>query len=418
MNIKLNSFFTFFLLIATMLSAVAEKPNWNVKTASFFQSMTITGVVNVNGTTSNQNGLVLAAFNNNICCGLTELSRVEFNNTDMAFLMIHGNLDSALITFKVYIPDLDSIIDLNNTYKFKSNAIIGGVSNPYVWSKGEASSDASMLTFSLPGQLSVSTIKEDTILLTVSSFVDLKTLTPLFQASPAAKVYRNDSIQSSGIAIVDFTGSVIFTVVSENEKVNKDYVVKILVDSTYNQKVTLSNNTVEEDCKSNRFIGVLNAEGFSTHGGCKYTLSDHYADNRSFQIRNDSLFSAVTFSIGERDVFFVIVKSQDYNDESLEATFKIQVVLNSVLPHTYINENQISIYPTLVQNNVTLDFGSIATRKSWVSVYNMKGQLIKTAVKEAGISKLNLVSKTWKKGTYVVRSTFDGKCEIHRIVKL
>lgn len=417
MRISFKTLITITIWASSVLQLFSANPNWKVNKALFSQNMTITGVVNIYGSTYNRTGLIIAAFSNDICCGVSELSYLESSQTHLAFLMLHGNGDPDIITFKTYDPELDSIINLNNIINFKSNTIIGDPLNPYIWSKGLTSSDALMLSFSVPGQISTSVINDSSVIIKVSPTTNLNAVIPLFQASPAALVYKDSILQQSGNQSVDFSNNVTYTVVAENKTISRDYQIKLIVDSTFTSDLTLSNCLIEEDKNARTFVGTINRTTQTAYGGYSYSLSSRYSDNAYFMIKDDSLFSAVSFSINNREYYHISVKSIDYNGFVLEKTFEIQIVLNTSIAEASIYSENIRLYPTLISDKLTVDFKNFKSKNGTISIYNIKGQLISSYPKETETSSLELNCNSWQSGLYIVQFAYENKLIKHKIIK-
>lgn len=96
------------------------------------------------------------------------------------------------------------------------------------------SASADLIAFNIPNE-QVGTTSIDAVNHTIGVWVknstDLSMLTPVFAVSPKATVYVTSITQLSGTTTNNFTGSVVYTVASEDESTNVDWTVTVLNDN-------------------------------------------------------------------------------------------------------------------------------------------------------------------------------------------
>ncbi|MEO9803148.1 MAG: putative Ig domain-containing protein [Reichenbachiella sp.] len=114
-------------------AAKAQTPNWFVDASSFEHSMTITGIVMLNDVQVTNTQVILAAFENGQVRGVSNPILVESISDHLFFLTVFSNTSSgAEITFSLYDPDQDKVIDLLDPVSFQSDKVLGTVSSPSI----------------------------------------------------------------------------------------------------------------------------------------------------------------------------------------------------------------------------------------------------------------------------------------------
>jgi len=108
--------------------------HWYVNPYTYPNSMTITGVVNIDGVEQATNQLEIGAFCGNECRGRAKLSLLQIFNRYYLSLMIYGN-DGDAITFRIYDHSIGQELDLicSNTETFVTNQVTGNPMTPYVF---------------------------------------------------------------------------------------------------------------------------------------------------------------------------------------------------------------------------------------------------------------------------------------------
>ncbi len=106
------------LAIAMAPNASAEPPNWNPIEGNEY-TMIALGNVYANGSLVNQSGYILGAFgpegNNR--------AATDVDSDGSYFLTIRGNTNGDTISFKVYDPNLDAVLDADETISFQDNGV-------------------------------------------------------------------------------------------------------------------------------------------------------------------------------------------------------------------------------------------------------------------------------------------------------
>lgn len=122
------------LRICLLLSAIvpqfafAQDPGWQVNSSEYQFNMNVTASVIKDGIKVAGSSDVLAAFVGDQVRGVAQ--PVQVNNEPVFFLTVHGNVNSEVVTFKLYDATADATTDITRTISFLGNAIIGQPSNP------------------------------------------------------------------------------------------------------------------------------------------------------------------------------------------------------------------------------------------------------------------------------------------------
>jgi len=101
----------------------------------------------------------------------------------------------------------------------------------------------------------------------------------------------------------------------------------------------------------------------------------------------------------------------DYNGRN---TFSDAVAIENI----YISDgDQIQVYPTLVENDLTIKSNTPFGKNDFVGVYSISGQMIYQQELSEGNRLVSLVTSDWHKGHYVLRVMQNGIPTTKRIIK-
>jgi len=182
---KSGSFTILILIFCFTVSVVrsSAQPNWGLNPQDYEFSMTITGKVTTNGYFSvNENDLV-AAFANGECRGITNLKYEKFMDEYFAYLMVYSNAPFEEITFKIFDASKNLVVSTNETVSFTINQIVGSLDIPYIFSSNLLSSEAKLLTFTIPDQVGETLIENNKVSLKMSSNNSITSFPVNFSAS-------------------------------------------------------------------------------------------------------------------------------------------------------------------------------------------------------------------------------------------
>lgn len=107
-------------------------PDWAVNPHDFQNNMTVTAVLYVDGLESAGTDNKIAAFAGSECRGVAQ--PLMTNGRAMYFLLIYGHNTIELITLKVYCPDPDTVLNINESLNFEpTTPSIGQPDNPFIF---------------------------------------------------------------------------------------------------------------------------------------------------------------------------------------------------------------------------------------------------------------------------------------------
>jgi len=255
------------LTISTFLFVKASDPGWSVNPADYKGNMTITGVININGTESADTNDIIAAFSDGACRGVGSPVYVTETDRWMVFLMVFGNESFDTLSFSIYDATGDQVYNCEKTMVFEMNSIVGDPLSPYIWSYPTLSSDAYFIEFSFPGQIRETVITDTLIQIIMPSGTDLTTLTAVFSTNPGTYVNINGVIQESSITINDFTTPVIYVLLSADESITSYCTVMV----TLEQSLDAANFFSPNGDQINDTWMIRNPE---LYDNCEFTIYD------------------------------------------------------------------------------------------------------------------------------------------------
>lgn len=204
------------LLFLMAKSLYASPPDWSVSPTDYLHVMTVTGLINFDGSFSLDPNDCVAAFIDGECRGTVKLASTEGIDNYLAYLMVYNNDSDDTITFKLYNANQDSVIIAKYSLQFEPNAIIGGADEPYVWAAEDLSEMKELLSFTINDQFITTSFDDAIILMEVSGNTDLSNVVPEFELSDGANAYIDGLIQESGVSVVDFTNQVSYKIIAED----------------------------------------------------------------------------------------------------------------------------------------------------------------------------------------------------------
>jgi hypothetical protein len=224
-----NYFFLALLLIS--LKVKAQDSNWSVNAADYQYTMTFTAFLSVNGTTLSSSEDKVAAFVNGEVRGVANLVYVSAYNKYVAYLSVYANTNGETISFKMYDSDTDAIVTSAATHNFSIDATVGGIFQSYSIANPALSNDAFLNSFSFKGITAVSaTILNNRIDILLPSGTDTTNLIAVYSISTGATFFVDFTNQISGETSQNFTNTVSYTLISENEGTLIDYDVHVALE--------------------------------------------------------------------------------------------------------------------------------------------------------------------------------------------
>lgn len=237
--------FLFFLLVMLSFNAKAQDPNWSVTPANFQFSMTFTASLNINGNNLNAAEDKVAVFVNEEVRGVASLTYIESVNKHVAFLSAFSNIDNEQLTFKIYNSSENKVYEILEQVNFEIDGNKGGVFQSFSIAKPALNNKATVSLFSFVEVASATVnITDNAIAIELPFGTNLSNLTPEFSLSNGANLFINTTKQISGITSQDFSKTINYSVLSENEAVLNNYTVNVSVANKVaeNPEILLNSN--------------------------------------------------------------------------------------------------------------------------------------------------------------------------------
>lgn len=224
----MNKIILFILISFSFFKAKAQEPSWFVDSSTYQFSMNFTAFLNVDGRTLSSSEDKVAVFVGDEIRGVSNLVYVANYDKYVAFITVYANTTSEVLSFKIYDSTNDTTVEVSSTENFEINGSLGGVFQSYSIASPVLSNLANLSTFSFLGITNVSeTIIDNTINIVLPANTDITNLSPSFNISEGTRVFVNGEEQTSGVSIQDFTNTVTYSFLSENEAVLFDYQITI-----------------------------------------------------------------------------------------------------------------------------------------------------------------------------------------------
>ena len=308
------------LLVLVFLSAFSTKsfaqdPNWSVSPSSYQFSATYTTSLNAFGFPLENTNDKVAAFVDNEIRGVGNVVYVASADKYVAYLTVYANINGETLDFKMYSTDFDAVVDAKQQATFKIDDNIGSVFQSFVLSNETLSDKVSFGDFNFQGIMPISKRifrkattdnEEDTFEFLLPQGTDIRNLTPQFSTLYNATAFIDRKKQVSGAKVLDFTNTITYQILSQNEQVLED--TKIIVNVANNNSSTttiIRSSTLDYELPavidvqfSNEIFG-LEREDFNLTNAVISTFTK--IDNQNFKVE--------LFPVSEGD-FSIVVKSE------------------------------------------------------------------------------------------------------------
>lgn len=207
-------------------SVFGQAPNWSVNENNFQYTMTYIGFLNNDGNRlANLNDKV-AAFVNGECRGITNLIYVSSENRYYAYLNVYSNTNNETVSFKIYDSVKNGIKSIDKTVLFKTNEHYGNLFQAYSFASPALKTGVEMLDISFSNVVRNNIVIEGSqITVYLNKGQDVTALNAKFSLSPGATVYLGTVLQTSGANALNYTNPILFTVLSEDQSIVKQWTV-------------------------------------------------------------------------------------------------------------------------------------------------------------------------------------------------
>jgi hypothetical protein len=223
-----NYIYSAIALVLISSSIFGQAPNWTVDENKYQYTMTFVGFLNSDG-----NGLVntddkVAAFVNGECRGVTSVIYVESEKRYCTYLTVFANENNETVSFKIYDSAKDVVKSVDKTVAFTINEHYGNPFQAYSFAKPALQSGAQML------DLSFTDVVRNNIVIEAAQMTvyldkgqDVVNLNANFNLSMGAEVYIGREKQVSGSNSLNFTNPIVFSVLSEDQSIIKEWTVVV-----------------------------------------------------------------------------------------------------------------------------------------------------------------------------------------------
>lgn len=369
------------MLSFTANSLDAQEPNWSLNPLNFQHSMTFTTFLNVNGQTLTSANDKVAAFVNDEVRGVANVTYIPSRNKYVAFLTVFANTNSEELSFKIYASQSETIVKIGKTETFTIDGNLGGVFQSYSLANPELNNEAEVLDFSFKDVSEVSkTNTENTLNFLLPNTIDLTNLTPEFTLADGTRIFIDKEEQNSGGTNLNFTEAIIYTILSEDESVSKNYTINVsLQTNTTGLSATLSSNNllntntniVEVDVNFSEDIIDLFSDYFESVNAVIYEIVK--VDNQNFKVKVIAI---------EEGVFSIKLKENTIQNSSgnqniasniLNFTFdETQPLISNLELKEEVNQTFFAItFSEPVQNVDASDFEFVGTQSSIFTIQQL-----------------------------------------------
>lgn len=170
-------------------------PNWSVTNNTYDNSMTITGIVRLDGIESATASDMVAAFCGDECRGTSKLIKLDSQNRYFAYLLIKGN-NKDQISLKMYDSTNDKIVPVSGNILFEQDKSLGSQDFPYIFSQ-EIIDGKTILSATILDTISGTINYESrTIVFSLPQIVTFDAVPTLFTVSDGANMTINDTLAS------------------------------------------------------------------------------------------------------------------------------------------------------------------------------------------------------------------------------
>lgn len=368
----------FFIVLSFCVSSImAQEPEWSVDVSKYQFSMNFTASLNVNGTTLSSPKDKVAVFVDGEIRGVSSLVYVSNFNKYVAFLTVYANINDELLSFKIYDSTNQNIVEVSKTENFSIDSVLGGVFQSYSVASPELSDEINLSSF---GFLNVTSLEEviedDKINIVLPVGTDLVNLIPEFTVSKGAGFFVDKVVQTSGVSSQDFTNTIVYTLLSENQAVLKTFGVSVSIEQISenppiiiletNENVVVNKAPISINLKTNIAIATFDESSFLLNNAVVSSIEKESELTYKLQI--------VPVQQGEFNIEVLENKIFNNHDEGNLSSNKLFFVYDLINPYVKsikrknpideITTNDVLIYEVVFSEEVegvsSSDFESVA----------------------------------------------------------
>lgn len=220
--------FCFILSCLSFPTLFAQAPTWTVDENAYQYTMTFVAKLNVDGKQLIGSNDKVAAFVGTTCRGSSSLTYVASEATYYAYLTVFSNTQDEAVYFKLYDSATEKITIVSKQVVFGVNVHQGNLFQSYSIAEPALNDKAELLTFNFADIKSVSSvINSGQAIITLYDSYDLSALKPVFTLSKGGKLLKNRIVQKSGEITDNFSTTISYEVLSEDESSLSKYTVVV-----------------------------------------------------------------------------------------------------------------------------------------------------------------------------------------------
>ena len=225
--------FCFILFCLSFPVLFAQVPTWTVNESDYQYTMTFVAKLNVDGKQLIGANDKVAAFVGTTCRGISGVTYVASEGTYYAYLTVFSNTQDEAIYFKLYDSTTDKTTIVSKQVLFGVNVHRGNLFQSYSIAEPTLNDKAEILTFNFMDIKSLSSvINGGRVTISIYDSSDIASLKPVFTLSKGGKLLQNRIVQKSGEGTANFSSSITYEVLSEDESSLSNYTVVVNQTST------------------------------------------------------------------------------------------------------------------------------------------------------------------------------------------
>lgn len=220
--------FAAMLMVATGIVPLHAQPSWKINPGNYQYSMTIVAFLNINDKELIGAQDKVAAFVNGEIRGVASPVFAASAKRYLAYLTVFANKENEKVEFKIFDNATGNITNVEKNITFKIDAQHGNAFQAFSIANPPLNTQATIKNFKFTSVDSISTKISDTeVDITIDFDQEPYQLTPEFALSEGAKMFLDREQVVSGMFTTDFSGPVIYSVLSEDESNLKYYTIKV-----------------------------------------------------------------------------------------------------------------------------------------------------------------------------------------------
>lgn len=223
-----KTIFSFILSCLYFPVLFAQAPTWTVDESAYQYTMTFVAKLNMNGKQLTGANDKVAAFVGNTCRGTSGVTYVNSEASYYAYLTVFSNTQDEIVYLKLYDSATDKTTIVSKQIIFKVNEHRGNLFQSYSIAEPALNDQANILTFDFFDIKSASSIVNNgKVTISLYDNYDITTLKPVFTLSKGGKLLKNRIEQKSGEFTDNFSSTITYEVLSEDESSLNSYTVTV-----------------------------------------------------------------------------------------------------------------------------------------------------------------------------------------------